>query len=447
MFIGLDKIELLDGLIVFNIWFFLLSLLIVAEFFCSWYASYRKTGWKLNIWHLNLFLGYILPCVIMYPFASSEMNFITAGTAYIRFSPYVEEAFFISFVGYLSVLLGKEIYVHLRHECGHFNLFSKIILTNIQYTTALYLWCVLCVMFLVSAFFLGLQEGLLFNARGWFFTNPAYRPIGNFMTGIYALAFSYIGMRLLSGIGGKWDKYLLLTLFLLSISWGSRGLTFSTLVGLFFYWYYLNPSFSFKKIFGVGALILFSVMLLGVFRGQNGIQENVVNSIFTAGMQIFYGNTFSDGRDFAWMLSGFDGTYQMGKTYISGVFSFLPSELFPWRREFAIGPYTLELAGVLNENGEHPGLRGGLFFEMFFNFSYIGVIALGSLWGYFLARADQGMRYHVENGRSIINGYIAGLPIFFLGVLMVSAGSFAMYVFFTFHLISIFINSILHRRS
>lgn len=447
MFVGLEKIELLDGLLYFNPYFLFFSVIVVIHFVYSWYSSYKKTGWKVDVWHITLFQMYILPCVLLYPFFSSEMNFLTTGIAYLQYASYVEEAFFISLIGYLSILLGKECYLHSRHGYVQFNLFSRIVLTNIQHSAALYFWGVLCILFFVGVSFLALREGILFNGRGWFLTHPSYRPIGNFMTGIYGLCFLYIGIRFLSGIGKKWDKYLLLVLFVLSFSWGARGLTFNTLIGLFFYWCYLNLSVSFKKIFGVGALILFSVMLLGVFRGQNGIQENAVNSIITAGMQIFYGNTFSDGRDFAWMLSGFDGTYQMGKTYISGVFSFLPSELFPWRREFAIGPYTLELAGVLNENGEHPGLRGGLFFEMFFNFSYIGVIALGSLWGYFLARADQGMRYHVENGRSIINGYIAGLPIFFLGVLMVSAGSFAMYVFFTFHLISIFINSILHRRS
>ena len=446
MFVGLEKIELLDGFLSFNIWFFLLSLLIIGQFFYSWYTSYRKTGWKLDVWHLSLLLSYILPCVVLYPFFSSAMNFFTTGMAYARFAPYVEEAFFISFIGYLSILLGKAFYTKSRHPYGEFNLLGKIVLTNIQHDVVLYFWSALCVVFLIGAFFLAFQEGLLFNSRAWFLTHPTYRSVGNFMTGVYALTFSYIGMRLLSGMGRKWDKYLLLALFLLSLSWGARGLSFGSLVGLFFYWCYLNPSISLKKIFGVGIMILFGVMVLGVFRGQNGIQEDFINTIFAAGTDIFYGNTFSDGRDFAWMLSGFDGTYQMGKTYISGIFSFLPSDLFPWRREFAIGPYTLELAGIINETGEHPGLRGGLFYEVFFNFSYLGVVMLGGLYGYFLSWSDQGMRYYVKYERNVIKGYIAGLPILFLGTMMVSAGAFGLYIFIAFHLISLFINSLLARR-
>lgn len=443
MLIGLEKIEILDGLMVFNIWFLLLSLLIIGHFFYSWYASYRKTGWKLNVWHLQIFFGYVLPCVIMYPFCSSEMNFFTVGTAYVRFAPYVEEAFFISFVGYLSILFGKAIYVRLRHEYGRFGLLGNIVLTNIQHSSALYFWGIMCSLFFAVAFILSLREGMLFNGRGWFLLHPAYRPFGNFFTGIYALCFAYIGMRLLSGIGKKMDKFLLAGLFLLSITWGARSISFGPVVLLFCYWCYLTPTVSLKKIFGIGTAILFGVMLLGVLRGQGAVQEDFMRALAASGINIFYGNTFSDGRDFAWMLSGFDGVYQMGRTYIAGFFSFLPSDLFPWRREYALGPYTLNLAGIVNENGEHPGLRGGLFFETFFNFSYIGIVILGVLRGYLLAWADRGMRHYVEQDRSVIKGYIAGLPYFFLGIMMVSAGSFGIYVFLSFHLISLFINSAL----
>lgn len=441
MFIGLDKIELMDGLLVFNIWFFLLALLIIGHFFYSWYASYIKTGWKLNVWHLQVFLGYILPCVIMYPFFSSELNFFTVGTAYIRFAPYVEEAFFISFVGYLSLLLGRWLYIRLRHDYSRFNFFGKIILTNILHSTALYFWSIMCILFFAAAFFLSLQEGMFFNGRGWFLLHPAYRPFGNFFMGIYVLSFSYIGMRLLCGVGRRWDKYLLAGLFFFSITWGARSVAFGPLVFLFCYWCYLTPSVSLKKILGIGMIILFGAILLGALRAQSAMQENFAGVLVVSGINIFYGNTFSDGRDFAWMLSGFDGVYQMGRTYIAGVFSFLPSDLFPWRREFAIGPYTLELAGIVNESGEHPGLRGGMFFETFFNFSYIGVVILGMLCGYFLAWADQGMRHYVEHERDVIKGYVVGLPYFFLGSMMISAGAFSVYIFLVFHLIAIFINS------
>lgn len=447
MFVDLEKIELLDGLLCFNPYFMVLAVIVLGHFFYSWYKSYIETGWKLDVWHLTLFPSFILSCVIMYPFASSEMNFFATGTGYIQFSPYVEEAFFISLVGYFSMLLGKAYYIRRSHKFGRFNFLSNIVLTNICHSTVLYLWSLMCILFFVVSFYLSLREGMLFNGRGWFLTHPSYRFVGNFVTGIYVLCFSYIGMRLLSGMGRREDKYLLLGLFLSSIAWGSRSETFGPIFFLFSCWCYLNPTVSLKKILGVGVLIFVGVILLGVLRGQNGVQEDFLDAIALVGSNIFYGNSFSDVRDFAWMLSGFDGVYQMGITYISGFSSFLPSDIFPWRREYAMGVYTLELAGIPNITGEHPGLRGGPFFEMFFNFSYIGVIISGFVLGYLLERTDRGMRYYVEYERNVIKGYLVSLPYILFSTATITAGMFKIYVLIGFHLVSIFVEAFLHHKN
>lgn len=446
MFVDLEKIELLDGLLYFNPYFLFLAIVIVAHFLLSWYSSYKKTGWKLDVWHITLFLAYILPCVIMYPFFASEMNALATGTAYIRIGQYVEEAFFISFVGYIAVLLGKIIYDSRRHSYKHLGLFGNIIVTNIRSGAIIYIWSLLCVIFFAVAFYLSLNSGMLFNGRGWFLTHPSYRFIANFMVGIYTLCFLYLGARLLMGIGTKWDKILLIIFPFCSIMWGSRSVLFGSLFILFCYWYYLHPSVSLKKIFLIGIGFIICVMFLGVLRGGGGIQESTGFTLLVAFFNMFYGNTFSDGRDFAWMLSGFDGNFQMGRTYISGLFSFLPSDLFSWRREYAMGIYTLELAGITNETGEHPGLRGGLFYELFFNFSYFGVVLGGLLIGYLLAWADRGMRYFVVNEKDVIKGYVVGLPYVLVLNSLNTAGMFKVYIVIGFHLLTLFANALLTRR-
>jgi len=442
MFVDLEKIELLDGLLYFNPYFLLLAILVVVHFFWSWYSSYKKTGWKLDVWHMSLFLVYVLPCVIMYPFFASEMNFLATGSAYVRIGQYIEEAFFISLVGYIAMIFGKIIYDSKQHSYGKIDMVGRIIVTNIRSGAIIYMWSLLCVIFFAVAFYLSLNSGMLFNGRGWFLTHPAYRFIANFMVVVYTLCFLYLGIRLLNGIGTKWDKILLIIFPFCSILWGSRSVLFGSLFLLFCYWYYLHPSVPMKKIFFTGIVFVICVMILGILRESGGTYDSSTTLLLSAFFNVFYGNTFSDGRDFAWILSGFNGDFQMGKTYISGIFSFLPSDLFPWRREYAIGIYTLDLAEIANDTGEHPGLRGGIFCELFLNFSYLGVVIGGSWMGYLLAWADRGMRYFVVNEKNIINGYVLGIPYFLLGNSFNSSGMFIVYVFCGFHLLTIFVNSL-----
>ena len=104
------------------------------------------------------------------------------------------------------------------------------------------------------------------------------------------------------------------------------------------------------------------------------------------GNELFYGNHLSDTRDFAWVLAFWDGDYVLGKTYLAGLFSFIPRFLSEFRQEWALSLYTNRLVGF--DPSLHAGLRPGLFGEVYFNFSLIGVFCLGLILGYFLRYAD-----------------------------------------------------------
>ena len=106
---------------------------------------------------------------------------------------------------------------------------------------------------------------------------------------------------------------------------------------------------------GVAALLSISVLL-------DGLREPVFSlsqTIGTFGLKTLYGNSFSDIRDFALILSFWNGEHFLGLTYLAGIFAFIPRFLSPFRDTWALGVVTARMAGFLPT--EHPGLRVGMF--------------------------------------------------------------------------------------
>jgi hypothetical protein len=92
-------------------------------------------------------------------------------------------------------------------------------------------------------------------------------------------------------------------------------------------------------------------------------------------LNIFFGNSFSDTRDFAVVLSFWDGHYFLGKTYLAGILAFVPRFLSSFRDVWSLGVVTATMAGL--SPTEHAGLRIGLFGESFLNFGLTAVLLLG----------------------------------------------------------------------
>ena len=102
-----------------------------------------------------------------------------------------------------------------------------------------------------------------------------------------------------------------------------------------------------KKIrvhtFIFGALILFSItVLLSLLRSTAVSDSYNVNQdpVLMFLGEVLYGNTFSDLRDFAWVLTGFNDSFLYGKTYLSALLGFIPSSLFEYRVIYGIGDIT-----------------------------------------------------------------------------------------------------------
>ena len=93
----------------------------------------------------------------------------------------------------------------------------------------------------------------------------------------------------------------------------------------------------------------------------------------------FTGDNLIDVRDAAWVISRWDFDPLMGKTYLGGLVSMMPSGLFPQKKEWHLGLTGVRIVGWDPES--HFGLRITFFGESFLNFGLAGVITLGIVLG------------------------------------------------------------------
>ncbi len=136
-----------------------------------------------------------------------------------------------------------------------------------------------------------------------------------------------------------------------------------------------------KSNLNIIALCLILIILglaLGFIRNKNGNTISVENII----KDFLYGNTFSDVRDGAFILYGYNKKFEgylWGKNYLADLISFIPSAMSDFRRQWSWGSFT---ASNLFNYKDHYGLRGGWFLQPYLNFSWIGVIVIAIILAY-----------------------------------------------------------------
>jgi oligosaccharide repeat unit polymerase len=185
----------------------------------------------------------------------------------------------------------------------------------------------------------------------------------------------------------KREKVLLVCTILLSVGlifFGSR----SNILGVYMtvlicYLVKLRSRISLFRIFRLAFIIIAVVLYLGNVRaGRYSLWTFFAGVIFL----VFFGNTFSDLRDFAWVYSAWNHAFWSGKTYLAGFMAFIPRFLSEYRDTWSIGVVTATTAGF--DPQEHPGLRPGVFGEGFFNFGPLGVVVVGLMLGIVARRVD-----------------------------------------------------------
>ena len=226
---------------------------------------------------------------------------------------------------------------------------------------------------------------------------------------------------------------LLVTFLLLSVFLGSRWIIISSVIFVLSYRVFSNKGKVSLWKMGVGCagLLMIAIFLAGLRGTMGGPLELLANFWY----EFFYSSHFSDNRDFAWLLSYWDGELLYGKTYLAAFLSFLPRFASAFRSSWSYGAYTADFAQL--DTTLHAGLRSGPFGEMYFNFGCLGVILIGLLAGYTLRVADVRLKEAITKEDNVIKGYACTFAFFLVSNLLNSAGFWLFYFF-------IFVNIVLY---
>lgn len=430
----METLEFLSGAIRLVPVIFVINSILIIHFFGSWFISAKKTGWTISPWYWSLFFSYFLPFLLMYPFASSNFNVISVGGNISGIQRTFNEAYFISLTGYLSIFGGSTIFKIYRYKTivnstliepfknsfGY--IFEKVVVNKTVSWFMFYLYLLALIIMLAVAY----KAGSLNNPRGYFYREQGIGQALYNLTGSFSGIVSFILMTRIFQFNKLSDKIYLGVFVAGTVFIGSRSAALGPLMAVFVNVVYFTwkGKLKLKKIFFFGIIMLTMVTMLSVYRSGARTEENSakIAGPFT---EVLYGNTFSDLRDFAWVISVWNGDYLYGKTYLSAFMSFIPSAYSSFRAEWGIGKVTARLAGF--DPKEHPGLRPGTFGESYLNFGLPGVVLLGLLLGYIGRYVDETTRHYAYTDNRI-EVFKMNISLIFVGSLSITSGFFSVYV-------------------
>ena len=349
----------------------------------------------------------------MLVFSRSDLNVFALGIGLLRRTQeHVNEAYFISAIGYLGVLLGGSLW-RVKLGIGLRRLFSHLIelptrgslflLQSKRLLIAHGMLAVILIAGLLAYYFSVAGFGLNFGSI--IIVSPTLRPFAQFATFYSMLIGSYCLARFVR-YRERSMIYIFIAIGVGLIFFGSR----SALAALFMLPFLVMIITMRRRLrlslltMGVLAALVLSVVLDALRRPVFSISAVVASMM----LSIFYGNSFSDTRDFAVILSFWDGHYLLGKTYLAGLIAFVPRFLSQFRDTWSLGVVTATMAGF--KTTEHAGLRIGSFGEAYLNFGLIAVLMLGIFVGAGIRLIDLRMKQSAaalpESGMRVYSYYI-----------------------------------------
>jgi oligosaccharide repeat unit polymerase len=287
------------------------------------------------------------------------------------------------------------------------------------------------------------KYGFTFNLREEVLGDSLLRPIFNFVIVSFTPLVIIILMMRYFNFKKKKELFLVLILIIIVVFSGIRGPILSPLfLSLIIYFIYKKKNVNLLKLFFISFIFLLIAIYLGNLREGNLSFINYVKSI---PYKIFFGNNFSDLRDFAWILAYWDGVFIHGKSYLAALLSFIPRDLVPFREEWAISIYTNRLVGF--DSSLHAGLRPGPFGESYLNFGFLGVIIVGIIVGFNLRYVDYKMKYILcEKKVDIISFYSVTINYLLLQNLMITASFWKIYIYIFVIFIGFLIREIIYKK-
>jgi oligosaccharide repeat unit polymerase len=397
--------------------------------FCWWLTRQLIKRRLVTILSTLLVFGFFLPILLQYPFAFSPINTLAVGGEnYLRYQSHVDAAFLISVVGMAVFIAG---YARCGRKSSEFIPMTLVASGIRAWTQSAFLQ--------LSSVFILLLFGLLFGlgllgaegARNIAQSTPALRPFYNIAHVMLPLT---VALTLFVGVHRRRRAILVLAVvnLALAVLTGARAVAFAGLM-TFALTYLVHASAlqqlrirTALKLIPLGAVVLVVLVYLGDVREG---QYNLFRTVATIGVKLFYGNNFSDLRDFAWVRSYWDGEYYLGKTQLAGLLAFIPSAISSYRAEWNWGVVTTTMTGL--DPVVNPGLRTGTFGEMYFNFGLAGVLVAAFLYGYAVRRVHNVITVAAETlpayeARVTLIGGLVTVNL--LGSLLNTAGFFGVYI-------------------
>jgi hypothetical protein len=319
----IDREGLSLGDVPGDIWFWWTTLTVAM--LAYWYVRFRRNG-VLSFDVFFVFMYVYLPIVFMSIFAWSPLNMVSTGDWHWRYLDKLREAFYVSLAGAATFLVAALVagrdsspppgYHWVRRSICDFWMRKQGIALLVT-LTALFGSTVVATVGVVQA-------------RQTVAEHTEFRPTAHIFNSLAVIAMT---VTLIEGYRRRSAFLTALgaALTLAMVGFGTRKVTVGTML------YYA----AMRVINTRSRRVVLMATLAGVLAVSLVTSALVVEALrnddLTADrlamgpMHFIFGNNLSELRDFAWILSGWDGELLKGKTYAAGFLAFIPSALLPDR--------------------------------------------------------------------------------------------------------------------
>ena len=410
---------------------YLIDAFAIALFAISYYRNCYRRGYKIDFWHTQLLFYCVLPNMFMLPFAGSDLNVLIVGRDLTGIVAVLPEVFVITLAGYVAILVGGSLWklrlnIGVRKEAANVLDFiprcSMMLMSSRSLLVFQALLCIFLQLLILVAYFA--HNGFGFDLREYTFAHPALRPVALVTSG-YSII---IGSHCLARYVEKKERVLLGFTLLLTFGllfFGARSNILAIYINvLLCYLIQLRRKISLFRLTSVISVILLGGLYLGNLRAGQYSLSDFFNLL---GAALLYGNTFSDLRDFAWVYSKWDHVFWGGKTYLAALTAFVPRFASQFRDTWGLGVATATTVGF--DPQVHPGLRPGVFGEGFFNFGWIGAVAVGLMLGIVVRYVDINVKRALAPPRSSMMRAFASTSLLGVsGALALTAGFSGLYI-------------------
>ena len=356
--------------------FFFFFIIVKIEYILCWimfmiylYIKYKRRRYIFSIFNINtLIIPLVVTFLLIGPFQYSDEAWYALGISdSFWFIEFLDKAYIINMSGFIVFLC-----CNLLFEFKSVNNKFEFNIIKISNSISSSVILVLDILIILLWYILVISKSgtlPIFGDR-LFATKSGVQTIYNILNTLISMFGIYYFIKFIQNNKKIYFFLGIINIITLFFTANRGPVIFMALTVVIFYLYYKIDDLKKVNIIIIISMIILLFIGIGMEFIRKGIEN--INLIETLD-SILYGNTFSDLRDGAFILYGYDAKYDdflYGKTYIADILSFLPKSKIEFRQIWSYGLFTTTtLFGWTN----HYGLRGGLFLEAYFNFGYIGV--------------------------------------------------------------------------